>query len=77
VNATSDPARAESPADRLRAAFELHELAVAMLAQAYRRRHPGAGEAEVEAAVLAWHARRPGAEHGDAEGRPVPWPREK
>jgi len=66
----------ESPADRLRTAFELHALAVEMLKQKYRREHPGAGEAAVEAAVVAWHSRRPGAEHGDAEGRPVPWPRE-
>jgi hypothetical protein len=48
-----------------------------MLKQRYRREHPGAGEAAVEAAVVAWHSRRPGAEHGDAEGRPVPWPRER
>jgi len=65
----------ESPADRLRTAFDLHDLAVKMLEQKYRREHPGAGDADVEAAVVGWHARRPGAEHGDAEGRPVPWPR--
>lgn len=64
----------ETPAERLRVAFELHALAVKMLMQRYRREHAGATEAEVEAAVAEWHARRPGAEHGDAEGRPVPWP---
>ena len=64
----------ESPAERLRVAFELHDLAVAMLRQGYRRRHPEADEVDVEAAVLAWHARRPGAEHGDCEGRPIAWP---
>ena len=53
---------AETPAERLRVAFEQHELAVRMLEQRYRRTHVGAGGAEVEAAVDAWHARRPGAE---------------
>ena len=64
----------ETPADRLRVAFELHELAVRMLQQRYRREHADATEAEVEAAVAAWHSRRPGAEFGDAEGPPIPWP---
>lgn len=65
---------AESPAERVRVAFELHELAVAMLRQNYLRKHPAADEDEVEAAVLEWHARRPGADRGDCEGRPVAWP---
>lgn len=65
----------ETPAERMRIAFELHELAEAMLRQGWLRRHPGATEPEVEAAVSAWLASRPGAEHGDCEGRPVPWPR--
>lgn len=64
----------ETPAERLRVAFELHDLAVKMLRQRYRREHAGATEAEVEAAVAEWHSRRPGAEFGDAEGLPIPWP---
>lgn len=70
-------ASAETPAERLRIAFELFELAEAMLRQNWRRRHPGASDDEVEAAVLAWLAHRPGAEHGDCEGRLVAWPRER
>jgi hypothetical protein len=70
-----DDASAESPAERMRIAFELHELAEAMLRQGWVRRHPGAGAEEVEAAVSAWLARRPGADHGDCEGNLVPWPR--
>ncbi len=70
-----DESAVETPAERLRIAFELHELAEAMLRQGWLRRHPGATEEDVEAAVCAWHEIRPGAEHGDCEGRRVPWPR--
>ena len=56
-------------------AFELHELAEAMVRQNWLRRHPGATADEVEAAVGAWLANRPGAEFGDCEGRPIAWPR--
>jgi hypothetical protein len=34
-----------------------------------------AGEAEIEAHIVAWLHERPGAEHGDAVGRPGTWPR--
>lgn len=70
-----DDAPAEGPAERMRIAFELHELAEAMLRQGWVRRHPGAGAEEVEAALSAWLASRPGAEHGDCEGNLVQWPR--
>ena len=70
-----DEARPETPAERLRIAFELFEFAEAMVRQNWRRKHPGASEAELDAAVIAWLSRRPGAEYGDAEGHPVPWPR--
>ena len=65
----------ETPEERLRIAFELFELAEAMVRQNWRRKHPGASEADRAAAVIDWLSRRPGAEHGDAEGRPVVWPR--
>jgi hypothetical protein len=65
----------ETPAERIRIAFDLHDLAVAMVRQNWVRRHPDATPEEVEQAVLAWLAHRPGAEHGDCDGRLVPWPR--
>jgi len=70
-----DESRAETPAERLRIAFELYDLAEAMLRQNCLRRHPGATADEVEAAVGAWLAKRPGAELGDCEGRTIAWPR--
>ncbi|HYN41750.1 MAG TPA: hypothetical protein VE129_08240 [Thermoanaerobaculia bacterium] len=70
-----DELPAETPAERLRIAFELHELATSMLRQNWLRRHPGASADEVEAAVWAWLSNRPGAEHGDCDGLPVAWPR--
>jgi len=70
-----DGRSAETPAERLRIAFELFELAEAMLRQGWVRRHPDATPEEVEAAVSAWLATRPGAEHGDCDGVLVPWPR--
>ncbi|MCG3194985.1 MAG: hypothetical protein DIJKHBIC_04253 [Thermoanaerobaculia bacterium] len=66
----------ETSGERLRIAFELFELAEAMVRQNWRRKHPGASEEELDAAVADWLSRRPGAEHGDAEGRPMPWPRQ-
>lgn len=40
-----------------------------------RRRHPEAGEAEIEHLLGAWLRERPGAEHGDGPGRVVRSPR--
>ena len=49
-------------------AFELTDLAERMVAQRYRREHPGASEDEVGRAVVAWYRDRPGAEIGDCAG---------
>jgi hypothetical protein len=65
-------ARAHMP---LEVVFELLDLAEGMVAARYRRQHPGAAQAEVDAAVRAWLRDRPGAPHGDAVGRRVAWPR--
>jgi hypothetical protein len=70
-----DEPQAETPADRMRIAFELHEFAEAMVRQRWLRRHPDATTEEAEAAVFAWLTKRPGAEHGDCEGRSIAWPR--
>ena len=62
-------------AERFKTTLELFELGEAMLRQKLRRKHPSAGEAEIQALVQEWRERRPGAEHGDGVGRPVAWPR--
>lgn len=38
----------------MRAAFELHDLAVAMRREALKREHPGESAAEIEARLRAW-----------------------
>ena len=59
-----------SPAEKLRAALELHEVGVALMRQNLRRRNPNASAADIEELLLAWVRTRPGAEHGDAVGPP-------
>ena len=68
----SEPAKA---IDKMRTALELSDLAVQIMRQNLRRRHPGASEAEVAAMLRQWMHTRPGAEHGDTVGRPIDWPR--
>jgi hypothetical protein len=59
----------------LRVALELTELGAQMLAQRYRREHPGAPEEEVRRVVAEWLADRSQAPQGDGWGRTVTWPR--
>jgi len=40
--------------ERLRAAFELHDLAVAMRREALKREYPEDGPAEIEVRLRAW-----------------------
>lgn len=58
-----------SPAEKLRAALELHEVGVAIMRQNLRRRHPEASESRIEELLTSWLRTRPGAEHGDSAGR--------
>lgn len=53
----------------MKTAFDLYELAEAMMRQNLRRRDPSATEEEIEEGIREWLRKRPGAEHGDAEGR--------
>ena len=62
--------RTMSPADKLRAALELHEVGVALMRQNLRRRHPGESDEMIDERLTHWLRTRPGAEHGDAAGRP-------
>jgi len=64
----------ETPAERLRLAFQLFEAGLAIMRQNLRRRMPGASEEEIRRALNEWLHTRPGAPHGDAVGRPLPWP---
>jgi Rv0078B-related antitoxin len=59
-----------TPAEKFRAALELHEAGVAVMRQNLRRRNPDASDAEIDELLSAWLRTRPGAEHGDAVGRP-------
>jgi hypothetical protein len=60
-----------SPAQKFRAALELHEVGVALMRQNLRRRNPDASAAEIEKLLSVWLRTRPGAEYGDAVGRPT------
>jgi hypothetical protein len=62
-------------AERLETALDLFEAGEQLMRENLRRRHPEAGEAEIERLLVAWLRERPGAEHGDAPGRVVRWPR--
>lgn len=62
------PIRDPAVIARVQAAFDLNEMAEAMMRQNLRRRFPGESEEEIELRVLAWLQDRPGAEHGDAGG---------
>lgn len=59
-----------SPADKLRAALELHDVGVELMRQSLRRRHPDASDDAIEDLLTDWLRTRPGAEHGDGAGRP-------
>lgn len=51
-------------------ALELFDLGRRLRVERFRREHPDAGEAEVDACVRAWLLDRPGAPLGDAPGTP-------
>ena len=53
---------------RMRATFELFDLAIKMQRQNLRRRHPDASPEEIACRLREWLQNRPGAEHGDASG---------
>lgn len=57
-------------ADRLLAAFDLHDFGMRMQRQLLRRTHPTASEVEIDERMRAWLRVRPGAEQGDADGKP-------
>ncbi len=59
----------DTPAARMRLAFDLYEVGVAMQHTRLRREHPDLSDAQIDDLVRAWLADRPGAEFGDVSGR--------
>lgn len=62
-----------TPAEKMRAAFDLHTAGVRLMEQNLRRRHPHESDAEIRVRLEAWLHERPGAEFGDCVGRVVEW----
>jgi hypothetical protein len=65
---TMRPVRDPEVRDRVKAMFELNELAETLMRQNLRRRFPDESSEQIESRVWAWLQTRPGAEHGDAGG---------
>jgi hypothetical protein len=63
-----------TPGEKLRLAFEMHELGCQMMRQNLLRQFPNETDEARERRFVAWLQTRPGAEHGDAVGRPRPVP---
>ncbi|MGH3751646.1 MAG: hypothetical protein ACRDRP_02945 [Pseudonocardiaceae bacterium] len=61
---------ADTAAERLLTAFELHSFGVRIYRQRLRLEQPERTDDEIDAAVDAWLQHRPGAEHGDGVGVP-------
>jgi hypothetical protein len=66
IFAMAEPSR-ETPAEKLRIAFALIDVAERMLRQRLRRESPDISEQALDERVAAWDARRPAAEFGDGE----------
>lgn len=64
----------DAAAARLREAFDIFELGIAMLRARYRRDDPRRSDADIDQLLDRWLATRPGAENGDAEVRIVQAP---
>jgi hypothetical protein len=61
-----------TPEEKLRLAFEMHDLGCAMMRENLRRRFPEDSDEARERRFIEWLHTRPGAELGDAVGRPRP-----
>lgn len=65
----------DGAAARLRAAFELYDLGLAMKRQSLRRAFTAESDAEIDDRLRQWRLRREDAPDGDCDGRLVPFPR--
>lgn len=70
-----EPVADSDVAARLRAAFELYDLGIAMMRQNLRRQFAGDTDAQIRQRLLDWRLRRSDAPVGDGHGRAVPFPR--
>ncbi|MCH9687594.1 MAG: hypothetical protein K0V04_39555 [Deltaproteobacteria bacterium] len=59
------------PIDKMRTALQLADLALRVMRQNLRRRHPDESPDEIESRLRTWVQTRPGADHGDCIGRPI------
>jgi hypothetical protein len=57
--------------DAFRATLDLFQTGVDLMRQNLRRRHPDAGDEEIERRLREWLRDRPGAESGDCPGPTV------
>lgn len=69
------PVAERDVASRLREAFELYDLGLAMRRQNLRRQFAADSDAQIEQRLLDWRLKRTDAPDGDAEGRLVRFPR--
>jgi hypothetical protein len=58
-------------ANAFRTTLDLFETGVDLMRQNLRRRHPDAGDGEIEVLLRQWLLERPGARSGDCPGRSV------
>jgi hypothetical protein len=65
------PSTPPSVADALPATFDLFETGLDLMRQNLRRRHPEAGDEQLERLLREWLLDRSGAESGDCPGRRV------
>ena len=72
-----EPATELTPGQKLKMSLDMFAYGCDMMRQNLRRKHPAAGDEEIEELLRAWLRTRPGAEHGDGVGRPVNWPRRR
>lgn len=68
MRAITEPIRDPKFVTRMRVAFDLADFASQMKRQQFRRKNPGATEAELDRLMVQWYRTRPGAEYGDASG---------
>ena len=65
------PSATSSIAIAFRTTLDLFDTGLDLMRQNLRRRHPEAGDDEIERLLHAWILDRPGAESGDCPGPPV------
>lgn len=73
MNPVTDP----DVASRLRSAFELYALGLAMMRQNLRREFANDTDEQIQQRLLEWRLRRRDAPDGDGQGHLVAFPRKR